>query len=45
MINYDDVAKENIKTITQIGHKFLMIMQKIYLYVKDPVEAKYQYLI
>ena len=25
MINFDDVIKENIKNIIQIGHKFLII--------------------
>ena len=25
MINFDDVTKENIKNIMQIGHKFLII--------------------
>ena len=76
MINYDHVAKENIK---KLDHEFLIriliywiliagssgsgktnvllnlikqqhdddynIIGKIYLYVKDPNETKYQYLI
>ena len=25
MINFDDLTKENIKNIIQIGHKFLII--------------------
>ena len=51
MINFDDVTKEEKKRIIQIGYKFLIIHRlwiwknNDKIYVKDPHEAKYQFLI
>ena len=43
MINFDDYVNEN-----KIQHKnwpYIQIIDKIYLYAKDPYESKYLYLI
>ena len=56
MLNFDDVTKENKRTLStwatnsqpsiqNINNRRLWIRKKNSLYAKDPYEAKYQFLI